>query len=375
MHLHVTEKKEEFFSLLIFKEISARHSGRYTCFASNSAAKVNFTAELLVKVPPQWSLEPSDFSVMLGNPISIPCEASGYPVPAISWFRGQGKMSKDFQPIALRNNTLAVNFATSSDEGYYMCQANNEIGTGLKKVIYIHVNEPARFEFSYRNVSTRRNEAVTVTCQAMGDEPLTIYWSHNNHRIDFNNFRLSIAEMKTDNGVTSQLSISRADRIDSGKYRCIAENPFGKSEQIIFLAVQESPESPSALEAIEVGSRTVKIAWKRPFDGNSPVLSYVVQYQQHKPIFDRNTLPNYNAEWRNPSTFNLSVPVISNTISADGSPREQAVVSGLLPATTYLLRMLAENEIAKSGFTDPLIIKTQEEAPTESPYNVQGNFD
>lgn len=72
----------------------------------------------------------------------------------------------------------------------------------------------------------------------MGDEPLNIYWSHNNQRIDLNNYRLSIAEMKTDNGITSQMSISRADRVDSGKYRCIAENAFGKSEQIIFLAVQ-----------------------------------------------------------------------------------------------------------------------------------------
>ena len=43
------EKKEEFFSLLVFKEITARHSGKYTCYATNSAAKVNYTAELFVK--------------------------------------------------------------------------------------------------------------------------------------------------------------------------------------------------------------------------------------------------------------------------------------------------------------------------------------
>jgi Down syndrome cell adhesion molecule len=49
MSLQVLEKKEEFFSLLVFKDITARHSGKYTCFASNTAAKVNFTAELFVK--------------------------------------------------------------------------------------------------------------------------------------------------------------------------------------------------------------------------------------------------------------------------------------------------------------------------------------
>lgn len=49
MSLHIQEKKDEFFSMLVFKDITAHHSGKYTCFASNSAAKVNFTAELLVK--------------------------------------------------------------------------------------------------------------------------------------------------------------------------------------------------------------------------------------------------------------------------------------------------------------------------------------
>lgn len=45
----ITAKGDEFFSMLIFKDISARHSGKYTCYASNSAATVNHTSELLVK--------------------------------------------------------------------------------------------------------------------------------------------------------------------------------------------------------------------------------------------------------------------------------------------------------------------------------------
>lgn len=47
--LQVTEKKEDFFSILVFKDLTDRHSGRYTCFATNSAAKVNYTAELNVR--------------------------------------------------------------------------------------------------------------------------------------------------------------------------------------------------------------------------------------------------------------------------------------------------------------------------------------
>lgn len=47
--LQVEERGADFFSNLVFKEVSAHHSGLYTCVASNSAAKVNYTAELVVK--------------------------------------------------------------------------------------------------------------------------------------------------------------------------------------------------------------------------------------------------------------------------------------------------------------------------------------
>lgn len=50
--------------------------------------------------------------------------------------------------------------------------------------------------------------------------------------------RLNIAEMKINDGTNSQLSISRSDRQDSGLYKCVAENAYGKSEHIIYLAVQ-----------------------------------------------------------------------------------------------------------------------------------------
>lgn len=49
---------------------------------------------------------------------------------------------------------------------------------------------------------------------------------------------ISISEMQTPEGINSQLSIARSDRDDSGIYKCIAENPFGRSEHIIYLAVQ-----------------------------------------------------------------------------------------------------------------------------------------
>lgn len=61
----------------------------------------------------------------------------------------------------------------------------------------------------------------------------------NRLQIAFNELcSISITEMQTTNGINSQLSITHSDRQDSGVYKCVAENPFGKSEHVIYVAVQ-----------------------------------------------------------------------------------------------------------------------------------------
>lgn len=45
----VSEQQHQFASNLLFSDLSARHSGSYTCVASNAAASANFTAPLVVR--------------------------------------------------------------------------------------------------------------------------------------------------------------------------------------------------------------------------------------------------------------------------------------------------------------------------------------
>lgn len=188
----------------------------------------------------------------------------------------------------------------------------------------------------------------------------------------------------------------------------------------------ERPDTPTHLEIIEVSSRSVTLSWRRPFDGNSPVLSYIVQYRpllrsssgmlhhhQQQPHRlhpsvggggggadaaaiaptdgTQPVIVTTNDEWQSHLTVNLTLPTISSSSSSggggtggnsgnggvgtlgtvDGNPREQATLGGLHPATTYMVRMLAVNEIERSSFTEPVIIKTREERPAEPPLAVQ----
>lgn len=82
-------------------------------------------------------------------------------------------------------------------------------------------------------------------------------------------------------------------------------------------------------------------------------------------------------DWHAQTTVNLTLPSMTNSGSGsgtrgmDGNPRQQATLSGLHPSTTYMVRMLAVNEIERSAFTEPVIIKTREEAPADAPLSVQ----
>lgn len=45
----VNSQQMEFFSHLTFSDLRARHTGRYTCIATNAAATANYSADLVVR--------------------------------------------------------------------------------------------------------------------------------------------------------------------------------------------------------------------------------------------------------------------------------------------------------------------------------------
>lgn len=55
---------------------------------------------------------------------------------------------------------------------------------------FIHSKiEPARFDSPMKNVSSRRNDPVALSCLGKGDDHINIIWFHNNARINLHNYR------------------------------------------------------------------------------------------------------------------------------------------------------------------------------------------
>nr|XP_050869934.1 cell adhesion molecule Dscam2-like isoform X19 [Vespula vulgaris] len=344
-------------SLLTIEAVTASHAGEYTCIASNAAGGTSYTATLAVNVPPRWILEPTDKAFAQGSDARVECKADGFPKPQITWKRAAGDTPGDYTDLKLSNpdisvedGTLSINNIQKTNEGYYLCEAVNGIGAGLSAVILISVQAPPHFEIKLRNQTARRGEPAVLQCEAQGEKPIGILWNMNNKRLDpKSDSRYTIREEILANGVLSDLSIKRTERSDSALFTCVATNAFGSDDTSINMIVQEVPEVPYGLKVLDKSGRSVQLSWAAPYDGNSPIKRYVIEYKISKGSWETDI----------------------DRVLVPGSQQNVAGVFNLRPATTYHLRIVAENEIGTSDPSDTVTIITAEEAPSGPPTSVR----
>ncbi|XP_011701022.1 PREDICTED: Down syndrome cell adhesion molecule-like protein Dscam2 [Wasmannia auropunctata] len=344
-------------SLLTIDAVTARHAGEYTCTASNVAGGTSYSASLAVNVPPRWILEPTDKAFAQGSDARVECKADGFPKPQVTWKRAAGDTPGDYTDLKLSNpdisvedGTLSINNIQKTNEGYYLCEAVNGIGSGLSAVILISVQAPPQFEIKLRNQTARRGEPAVLQCEAQGEKPIGILWNMNNKRLDTKtDSRYTIREEILANGVLSDLSIKRTERSDSALFTCVATNAFGSDDTSINMIIQEVPEVPYGLKVLDKSGRSVQLSWASPYDGNSPIKRYVIEYKISKGSWETDI----------------------DRVLVPGSQQNVAGVYNLRPATTYHLRIVAENEIGTSDPSDTVTIITAEEAPTGPPSSIK----
>ncbi|XP_018577212.1 Down syndrome cell adhesion molecule-like protein Dscam2 isoform X1 [Anoplophora glabripennis] len=343
-------------SILSVDSVSYTHAGNYTCKAKNRAGEAAFSSELQVNVPPRWILEPTDKAFAQGSDATVECKADGFPKPVVTWKRATGVSPgdyKDFKPnnpdIKVEDGTLTINNIQKINEGYYLCEAVNGIGSGLSAVILISVQAPPQFEVKYRNQTSRRGEPAVLQCEAKGEKPIGILWNINNKRLEpKGDNRYTIREEILPNGVLSDLSIRRTERSDSALFTCVATNAFGSDDTNINMIVQEVPEVPYGLKVLDKSGKSVQLSWVSPYDGNSPIEKFVIEYKPSKGIWDKN----------------------AERVLIPGDQTEAGIFT-LRPATTYHIRIIAQNEIGSSDPSDTVTIITAEEAPSGPPTSIR----
>ncbi|XP_037087513.1 LOW QUALITY PROTEIN: Down syndrome cell adhesion molecule-like protein Dscam2 [Pollicipes pollicipes] len=351
----ITQNVGDRTSFLLIKSVSHGHSGMYTCLAKNAAGEASTSTPLVVKVPPRWIIEPTEKEFALGTTAEIQCKADGFPKPQMVWKKAAGSRPEDYRDLGQSDSniqvrddgTLVISSIQKRDEGYYLCEADNQIGPTLSAVIYVNVQAPPHFEIKLRNQTARLGDSAVLVCEAKGERPISITWSRDGVPLSARepSPRYTIRQQATDGGAGSDLSLQETSRRDSATYTCRASNAFGTDNTTINLIVQEKPEVPFSIKVQNKSGRTVELSWTAPYDGNSEISRYIIEYKLAKN------------EWDTRSMERVLIPGKMPVVS----------VQDLRPATTYQMRIIAENEVGTSEPSELVTIMTSEEAPAGPP--------
>ena len=202
------------------------------------------------------------------NPITFSCQATGEPVPTISWyFNGVmiNELDADKYIVsssisgAVVKSFLTILNTQSSDVGTYNCFAENSIGsdqsTGVLTIngkyvclsdlfsldINIYADAAEIIGPSKETDNVIEGGNITFRCVGVGYPPPLVQWSKLNgslsDRVSSSNMSMSTNEGNVTR-VTVDLIFTAAYREDTGVYECTVYNPLNTVTRNISLTVQ-----------------------------------------------------------------------------------------------------------------------------------------
>ncbi|XP_059001185.1 hemicentin-1 isoform X2 [Mustela lutreola] len=225
--------------ILQLKNIHVSDTGRYVCVAVNVAGMTDRKYDLSVHTPPSIIGNhgiPENISVVEKNSVSLTCEASGIPLPSITWL-------KDGWPVSLSSSvrilsggrTLRLMQTRVEDAGQYTCVVRNAAGEE-RKIFGLSVLVPPRIvgENILEHVKVKEKQSITLTCEVTGNPMPEITW-HKDGQL--------LLEDDTHHIMSGGrfLKITNAQVSHTGRYACLASNIAGDKSKSFSLNVLVSP--------------------------------------------------------------------------------------------------------------------------------------
>ena len=73
---------------------------------------------------------PEDVTVLAGNSVDFECKVGGDPRPDVLWRRTANRGNMPIERLSiLADRSLRLNSVTVEDQGDYICEADNRVGT------------------------------------------------------------------------------------------------------------------------------------------------------------------------------------------------------------------------------------------------------
>ncbi|NXH50445.1 SDK2 protein, partial [Dicaeum eximium] len=323
-------------------------TGMFQCFARNAAGEVQTTTYLAVtSIAPNITRGPQDSTVIDGMAVILNCETSGAPRPAITWQKGERVLASGSVQLPrftlLESGSLLVSPAHLPDAGTYTCLATNSRGADEASAELV-VWARTRITDPPQNQSVIKGTKAVMSCGVTHDPSVDVryVWEKDGAPLGPE----SGPRVRLDEAGT--LHISQTWSGDIGTYTCKVISAGGNDSRSAHLRVRQlphAPESPVAALSLQE-KRAINLTWAKPFDGNSPLLRYVLEVSEN------------NAPW--------------TVLLASVDPEVTSVtVRGLVPARSYQFRLCAVNDVGRGQFSkDTERVSLPEEPPSAPPQNV-----
>nr|XP_015827628.2 hemicentin-1 [Nothobranchius furzeri] len=213
--------------------------GTYTCKVSNVAGQVDRTFRLMVHVPPvlDGPLRQT-INYTLGSHVTLLCEATGVPVPSITWLKDGTSIESSLQwQWSVRGNKLELGPLTLSHAGRYTCVAKNSEGQTHKDyTLTVQVSPTILNSDHASDVSAPMGDELTLECRANGIPTPRLSWLKDGVSLEGSDaHHISV----TPDGST--LTLMKLAPEDSGTYMCLAINSAGQESKLYSLVVLVPP--------------------------------------------------------------------------------------------------------------------------------------
>ncbi|XP_075064417.1 neogenin isoform X2 [Mixophyes fleayi] len=355
---------------LQISNVTGKDAGIYTCTADNGNQTINAQAEVLIQVPPVFHVKPSNTHAHESMDIVFECEVTGKPTPTVKWVKnGDMVIPSDYFKI-VEDHDLQVLGLVYSDEGFYQCIAENEVGN-VQAAAQLIILEPGVTVPTSPDPSLTRATAHHVAATPGGpipSSPRDVVASLVSTRFIKLTWRVP-ADAHGEN-LTYQVYYSKEgmnrERVENSSrpgelqvtiqnllpetvyyFRVVAQNSHGAGESSPPLKVETQPEvqvpgpAPN-LRATSISSTSVSVSWETPLSGNGEIQNYKLYYMERGAGNEQD----------------IDVGGLTYT------------VNGLKKYTEYTFRVVAFNKHGSGVSTQDVIIRTLSDVPSAAPQNL-----
>ncbi|XP_058256685.1 neogenin 1a isoform X10 [Hemibagrus wyckioides] len=366
-------------SLQIFN-LTEEDGGMYSCLADNANNSVEARAELTVQVPPRFLKTPTNTYAHEAMDIVFECEATGSPAPTIKWVKnGDAVVPSDYFRI-LKEQNLQVQGLVKTDEGFYQCLAENEVGNvqASAQLVILDQATPSSSPTLIRATADRvtpgsggssgSNPGPGPVPGPVPSPPRDVVASLVSTRFIKLTWRLPLEPhgdditysvyyglegakrertVNTSRPGETQVTIQNLKPDTKYSFRVVAYNKHGRGESSAVLKVATQPEvqvpgpAPN-FQAVVQTSTSVSMSWDKPLTGNGDIQNYKVYYMEKNLGNEKD----------------VEVSGLSYTMT------------GLKKFTEYNFRVVAYNKHGPGVSTDDVSVRTYSDVPSAAPQNM-----